>query len=76
MDKAKIDTKDEGTQFCAIPGPRGFKWPSLGELHHALFNKGFDDAHDAAADVEAILNIEKKYLWTVFFYMKTCLIDF
>jgi DNA polymerase-3 subunit alpha len=53
MDKAKIDTKDEGTQFCAIPGPRGFKWPSLGELHHALFNKGFDDAHDAAADVEA-----------------------
>jgi DNA polymerase-3 subunit alpha len=53
MDKAKIDTKDEGTQFCAIPGPRGFKWPTLGELHHALFDKGFDDAHDAAADVEA-----------------------
>ena len=53
MDRAKIDTKDEGTQFCAIPGPRGFKWPSLGELHHALFNRGFDDAHDAAADVEA-----------------------
>jgi len=53
MDKAKIDTKDEGTQFCAIPGPRGFKWPTLGELHHALFDKGFEDAHDAAADVEA-----------------------
>ena len=43
----------KGHNFVLFPGPRGFKWPSLGELHHALFNKGFDDAHDAAADVEA-----------------------
>ncbi len=53
MDKPKIDTKDESTEYCAIPGGRGYKWPTLGELHHKLFNTGFEDAHDAAADVEA-----------------------
>mgnify|MGYP001136515466 CR=1 FL=1 len=50
-----IDTKLEGTNFCAIPGGRGgqFKWPTLTELHQKLFGKGFDDAHDAAYDVDA-----------------------
>ena len=29
-DKALIDSKDEATEFCAIPGGRGgkFKWPT------------------------------------------------
>lgn len=54
IDKPKIDTKDESTTYVGIPNGRGgFKWPTLGELHHKLFNKGFEDAHDAAADVEA-----------------------
>jgi DNA polymerase-3 subunit alpha len=55
IDKPKIDTKDDGTNVAKIEGGRGgnYKWPSLGELHHALFKKGFEDAHDAAADVEA-----------------------
>ncbi len=53
ISKPKIDTKDESTQFCAIPGGRGFKWPTLSELHRKLFNYDFADAHDAAADVEA-----------------------
>lgn len=53
MDTPKIDTKDEGTNFCKIPGNRGYKWPTLSELHWKLFDKGFEDAHDAAADVEA-----------------------
>ncbi|MDR9415319.1 MAG: DNA polymerase III subunit alpha [Gracilimonas sp.] len=55
MDKAKIDTKIDGTNVAKIEGGRGgnYKWPSLGELHHALFDEGFEDAHDAAADVEA-----------------------
>lgn len=50
-----IDTKEEGTNFCALPGGRGggFKWPNLTELHHKLFNEGFDEAHNASADVEA-----------------------
>ncbi len=53
--KASIDTKDESTEFCAIPGGKGgkFKWPTLTELHQKLFGEGFDAAHNAAADVEA-----------------------
>lgn len=55
MDTEHLCTKDESTDFCAIPGGRGgkFKWPKLIELHHKLFNEGFDEAHNAAADVEA-----------------------
>lgn len=55
LDKPKIDTKDDGTDVAKIEGGRGgnYKWPTLGELHHALFDEGFEDAHDAAADVEA-----------------------
>ena len=54
-EKPVIDSKNEATDFCAIPGGRGgqFKWPTLTELHLKLFNKGFDEAHDAAYDVDA-----------------------
>jgi DNA polymerase-3 subunit alpha len=52
--KQVIDTKDDGTAFCAIPGGVGrFKWPTLAELHQKLFDVGFESAHDAAADVDA-----------------------
>lgn len=52
---ASVDTKDESTDFCALPGGRGgkFKWPNLGELHQKLFDEGFDEAHNAMADVAA-----------------------
>ena len=55
MEGQTIDTKEEGTDFCAIPGGRGgkFKWPTLTELHTKLFKEGFDEAHNASADVEA-----------------------
>jgi len=55
MDLPSIDTKDESTEFCAIPGGRGgqFKWPKLTELHVKLFGEEFDEAHNAAADVAA-----------------------
>ena len=55
MLKKLIDTKDESTDYCAIPGGRGgkFKWPTLTELHTKLFGEGFGDAHDAAYDVDA-----------------------
>ncbi|MGM0458696.1 MAG: DNA polymerase III subunit alpha [Bacteroidota bacterium] len=53
-EKADIDTKDESTEFCAIPGGRGrYKWPTLAELHDKLFEVGFEEAHNAAADVDA-----------------------
>ena len=50
-----IDTKDDGTEYCAIPGGRGgrFKWPKLTELYVKLFGEAFAEAHNASADVEA-----------------------
>lgn len=43
------------TDFCAIPSKDGFKWPSLKELHHKLFDYDFAGAHDAGADISATL---------------------
>ena len=50
-----ISTDLESTEYCSLPGGRGggFKWPTLEELHRKLFNAGFPDAHNAAADVMA-----------------------
>ncbi|MGM5631141.1 DNA polymerase III subunit alpha [Apibacter raozihei] len=50
-----IDTAQEGTSYCAIPGGPGggFKYPKLSELYERLFGYGFDEAHNAAADVNA-----------------------
>ena len=51
-----LDTCTEHTaSLCQIPGGRygKFKLPTLSELHKHLFNKGFADAHNATADVEA-----------------------
>ena len=49
----KICTMTEGTTFCKIPNFRGYKWPTLTELHTKLFGKSFDGAHDALDDVKA-----------------------
>ncbi|HNW45653.1 MAG TPA: 3'-5' exonuclease [Elusimicrobiales bacterium] len=51
--KIKVCTMQTTTDFCAIPGPRGNKWPKLTELHAKLFRTGFEDAHNAASDVAA-----------------------
>jgi len=51
--KHKICTMHSATEYCAIPGPRGYKWPKLTELHRKLFNKDFSEAHNAAADIAA-----------------------
>lgn len=51
----RVDTKEQSTEFCAIPGGAGggFKWPTLDELHRTLFDISFTGAHDALADVAA-----------------------
>lgn len=51
----KICTMMSSTQFCQLCTPKSnkFKWPKLEELHHKLFNTGFDGAHDAFNDVTA-----------------------
>jgi DNA polymerase-3 subunit epsilon len=51
--KNKICTMEKTTNFCAIDGPYGYKWPKLSELHYKLFNTGFDEAHNAAVDIQA-----------------------
>ena len=48
-------TMKESTNFCRLPGNRGYKWPSLGELHKILFGEPFASAHDAAADCLACM---------------------
>jgi DNA polymerase III subunit epsilon len=51
--KKKICTMQSTTNFCAIDGPYGYKWPKLSELHYKLFRTGFNEAHNAAVDINA-----------------------
>lgn len=50
---SKICTMEKTTNFCAIEGPYGYKWPKLSELHYKLFKYEFEEAHNAAADIQA-----------------------
>lgn len=51
--KPRICTMHGTTEYCALPGPRGYKWPKLAELHRKLFGADFTEAHNAASDVAA-----------------------
>ncbi|MCD6346387.1 MAG: 3'-5' exonuclease [Bacteroidales bacterium] len=51
--KRKICTMLSTTNYCALDGPYGYKWPKLSELHYKLFGTGFDEAHNAAVDITA-----------------------
>ena len=51
--KPKICTMEKTTNFCKINGPYGYKWPKLSELHSILFGIDFEEAHNAAVDIEA-----------------------
>lgn len=46
-------TKEIGTNYCAIPGPYGFKWSKLQELYFELFGEQFTEGHQAGSDVQA-----------------------
>ena len=50
--KEHICTMKSSTEFCKIPGPRGYKWPKLEELYDILFSESFN-AHDALDDIKA-----------------------
>lgn len=39
--------------FCHILAHRGFKYPTLQQLHMKLFGNQFEDAHDASSDIQA-----------------------
>lgn len=51
--RKKICTMHSTTDFCKLPGNYGYKWPKLQELHQKLFGEEFEEAHDAAADIDA-----------------------
>lgn len=51
--KEAFCTMKSSTDFCKIPGYYGYKYPKLQELYHKLFGRDFEDAHDAANDIEA-----------------------
>ena len=51
--KNKICTMEKATNYCEIPGPYGYKWPKLSELHYKLFGTGFEEAHNAEVDINA-----------------------
>ena len=51
-DKEHICTMNASTDFCKIPGPYGYKWPKLEELHYILFSELFN-AHNALDDIKA-----------------------
>lgn len=48
-------TMKASADVCKIPSTRGrgFKWPSLTELHKHLFSEEFEDTHDALVDTQA-----------------------
>ena len=46
-------TMEASTTLCQLPGPRGYKWPRLDELHRFLFGQEVAFAHNARADMEA-----------------------
>lgn len=48
--KEKLCTKELATEFCAIEGQYGYKWPKLPELYNKLFPEPFAETHNARAD--------------------------
>jgi DNA polymerase-3 subunit epsilon len=60
-EKKKICTMKSSTDFCKINGPYGYKWPKLSELYQKLFGVDFEEAHNAAADIQATA----KCFWTL-----------
>lgn len=43
----------EGTYYCKIPGKRGYKWPTLQEMHSRVFKQGYSPSNNARTDVIA-----------------------
>ena len=53
------DTMELGTGFCQLNGGKNgrYKSPKLEELYEKLYSKKFDEAHNAAADVNATAQV-------------------
>ncbi|WP_419868253.1 DNA polymerase III subunit alpha [Chryseobacterium sp. CT-SW4] len=57
--KPKADTMILGTDYCQLGGGKGgrYKSPKLEELYEKLYGHKFDEAHNAAADVNATAQV-------------------
>ncbi|MBC8413173.1 3'-5' exonuclease [bacterium] len=53
LKKTRLCTMKASTDYCKLPGNYGYKWPKLSELHMKLFGHDFQEAHNAAVDIEA-----------------------
>lgn len=67
FDIPQVCTMRGSVDFCKIEGgPRGYKWPTLSELHKKLFGDDFAGAHDASADIDAcakcFFTLRKKHI--------------
>lgn len=53
------DTMELGTEYCQLGGGKNgkYKSPKLSELYEKLYQKGFEEAHNAAADVNATAQV-------------------
>lgn len=51
--KKRLCTMQSATEYCRLPGPYGFKWPTLQQLYVKLFGEEFQGAHRALSDVRA-----------------------
>jgi len=51
--KQQVCTMESTAKFCGIPGLKGFKYPTLAELHYSIFKTALSGAHNALADAEA-----------------------
>lgn len=65
--KLRLCTMHSSTDYCQIPGPYGYKWPSLQALHRKLFKKPIPGAHTALVDTRACAAcfFELKRLWVI-----------
>lgn len=50
-------TMRSSTEYCQLPGNRGYKWPRLAELYNICFGGKIIDAHNAKADIRATYEI-------------------
>ncbi len=59
LETASADTMSLGTDFCKLPGGKSgnYKSPKLIELYEKLYGEKFDEAHNAAADVNATAQV-------------------
>ncbi|EJF08509.1 3'-5' exonuclease [Pontibacter sp. BAB1700] len=53
FERQHICTMERTTNYCALPGNYGYKWPTLSELHRKVFGEDFSEAHDGFVDVSA-----------------------